>query len=51
MNDSCVLLVSLNWLLSIKIPNVDEFVIARDDVGRSGGELTVSDPIIVLFEG
>ena len=50
MDDSCVLLIGLNRLFCVQIPNVDELIVARNDVGGSWGEFAVSYPIIVLLE-
>lgn len=51
MDDAGVLLVGLNRLLCVEIPYVDNFVVARDDVRGSWGELAVTNPIVVLLEG
>ena len=51
MNDASVLLVGLNRFLGVEIPDVDEFVIAGDDVGGCGRKLAVSNPVVMLFEG
>ena len=50
VDDSIVLLISLNWLLGVKVPNNDLFVIARDNIGCSRWKFTVPDPIFVLFQ-
>ena len=49
MDDTGVFLVGLDGFFGGRIPDVDEFVVARDDVGGSWGEFAVPDPVIVAF--
>ena len=49
MDDTCVFLVGLDGFFGDGIPDVDEFIIAWDDIGGGRRELTIPDPVVVAF--
>ena len=51
VNYSTVLLVSLDRLLCVQVPQVNKLIVARCHIARGGRKLTVSDPIVMFFEG
>jgi hypothetical protein len=51
MDHPRVLLVCLDRFFCGKVPNMDQLVVTGDDVCRSWGELTITNPVVVAFEG
>jgi len=50
MDDSGMFLVGLNGLFGVEVPDVDDFVVTRDNVGGGWGEFAVPNPVVVPFE-
>ena len=51
VDDSTVLLVSLDGLFCVQVPDYYLFIIAGDHIGGGWGKLTVSHPVLVTFKG
>ena len=51
MDNSAVILVGLDGLFGVQIPDMHELIVAGNDIGGSWRELAIPHPILMTFEG